>query len=966
MNEKLIRFSILFLLFLGFVGISFGQTRVTGKVLDEGNSPLFPATVVIEGTTEGVNTDIDGNFTLSTKKEPPFVLVVSFVGMPEQKVEITSSNQEVRVKMTAGTILNEIVVGASRVPENIMQSPVTVEKMDQIAIQQASTADYYDGISKLKGVYTTQSSLTFTSLNTRGFATIANTRFVQLMDGMDNAAPLLNFPTGNIVGIGELDINNVELVPGAASALYGPNAFNGILLMNSKSPFDYEGLSLQIKGGFTHSQAAGKADPLSSYAVRYAKAFNDKVAFKLNASFLTAQDWRANDYETDRNLYEQQSKGAQVDALGNVGQPNFDGMNIYGDETQIVLPFSSPQISGAVAPVLIDACIAAGQDPTACQLLVGLNIDQLGTLDLRRTGFLEKDIIESTNAQSFKADAALHWKVGKNVEMVANYRYGSGASIYQGSERYALRGLSQQFAKLEAQSPDFLARAYLSQTNDGDSYNLTALGATMNEIFSPSQTEWVPNYLGTYAATLLFGPIAQGVPPSELSEADIAAAHAAGRAFADANVPAVGSDEFNTVLESVRSGLFQKGGAGFIDNSRMYHAEGNYNFARLLNDKVNLLVGGNYRMYDLYTEGTIFNEDPDGDNNFERIRIGEYGFYTQVSKTVADDRLKLTGSIRFDKNQNFEGQFSPRVSVVYSAGPEKNHNFRTSYQTGFRNPDTQTQYIWFPTTNILLGSAKDNAERYGIHEGGAWTKASYDAFIANQVINGVVDSTLLEVINLPYIQPEKLTAFELGYKSLIKKKLFIDLNGYYNIYRDFITQLNVVNINPTEHRGEAIPTGTTFRPYTNSPAKISSWGIGLGLNYQLPKKYVVGGSYSWSDFSTDSANEDFDVGFNSPEHRFVVSLSNREVVKNFGFDISYRWQTSFLWENSFGIGTVDPFGSLDAQVNYKIKPINATLKVGATNIIGPDYRTNVGGPFVGRQAFISLTFNDLLNMGSGK
>ena len=66
---------------------------------------------------------------------------------------------------------------------------------------------------------------------------------------MDNAAPGLNFAAGNLVGINEIDIQSVELLPGAASALYGANAIKGILLMNSKSPFDFPGFSAYIKSG---------------------------------------------------------------------------------------------------------------------------------------------------------------------------------------------------------------------------------------------------------------------------------------------------------------------------------------------------------------------------------------------------------------------------------------------------------------------------------------------------------------------------------------------------------------------------------------------------------------------------------------------------------------------------------------------------------------------------------------------
>ena len=107
------------------------------------------------------------------------------------------------------------------------------------------------------------------------------------------------------------------------------------------------------------------------------------------------------------------------------------------------------------------------------------------------------------------------------------------------------------------------------------------------------------------------------------------------------------------------------------------------------------------------SQGTIFT-DFDGP-----IKYNEYGAYSQLQKKFAADRLKFTGSVRYDKSQNFEGQFSPRVSLVYSAGEKKNHNFRASFQTGFRNPTTQDQYIGLNIGAFaLIGSAPDNLTRY--------------------------------------------------------------------------------------------------------------------------------------------------------------------------------------------------------------------------------------------------------------
>src|SRR5688572_14238858 len=666
--------AIAFMMFGGVIGV-YAQTSISGKVTDGvSGDPLAGVNIIVKGRVLGTITNTDGAFNLTVNDSPPLTLVLSFVGYRSQEIEITNANTTgLDVKMEEQTILGqEVVVSASRVEESILKSPVTVEKLDLLAIRQTPAPDFYDALANVKGVQFTSSSLNFPQINTRGFATIANVRFVQLVDGIDTQAPLLNFPTGNIVGIGELDTESMELVPGTASALYGPNAFNGVLIMKSKSPFEYQGVSAQFKGGLTTSDAQGEAYPFYSFNARFAKAFNNKFAFKLNFAYMSAEDWHGNDYKTDVNRPE-----SEVDLSGS---KDFDGVNLYGDETELPVPVPS----------------------------VGI---------IHRTGWKEEDIVDNYDATSIKGDVALHYRINDNLEALYNYRFGGGSSVYQGSQKYALRDFTQQFHKVELRSDNFFLRGYVTATNAGDSYNMAALGAFMNEYIKPSP-QWAQEY--TLAMQGYFA--AQGVPGGN---------HEAARAFADRDRPAVGSPQFIQMLETVRNNYFQREpnpGAKFIDHSRLYHAEFNYNFADQI-QFAEIQIGGNFRQYSLFSDGTIFNEDPEDGTNFQRININEYGLYTQISKTIAE-ALKLTGSIRYDKNENFEGRITPRISAVYTVS--QNHNIRASFQTGFRNPDTQAQYIFFPAgINTLLGSSEDNAARYGVHRGGAWTRTSYDAFRAS-------------------------------------------------------------------------------------------------------------------------------------------------------------------------------------------------------------------------------------------
>jgi len=323
---------------------------------------------------------------------------------------------------------------------------------------------------------------------------------------------------------------------------------------------------------------------------------------------------------------------------------------------------------------------------------------------------------------------------------------------------------------------------------------------------------------------------------------------------------------------------------------------------------------------------------------------------------LIDERLKLATSLRYDKNENFDGQFNPRLSAVYSAGADRQHNIRASFQTGFRNPDTQAQFILFPTSSgTLVGGTEENAAAIGIYNGGAWTNSSYQAFLAT----GGTDPSVLVDANFGFVEPEELTAFELGYKGSPTSNLLIDANIYYNRYRNFIVLQTVVakGDNGGTLQGQPVERGDLFRPYQNADQDLSSFGAGLGLTYKFPKGYTLEGNYSYATFDEGDAAEDFEAGFNTPENRFSLTFGNREIVKNFGASVSYRWQQEFFWQNSFGVGTVDAFGVLDAQVSLRIPSIKSIVKLGATNLAGDDYITNTGGPAVGSLYYLSLTYD---------
>jgi outer membrane receptor for ferrienterochelin and colicin len=974
------RLYLLFLTFL-FCGISFAQNSITGIVTDENNQTIAGANIKLAGGGQGAISGYDGSFAINSSQKLPFAITVSAVGYSSSVVNVESASQKVNVQLRSEeTKLNEIVVSATRTPERVLESPVTIERMSIKDIKKTASATFYDGLENMKDVQMNTSSLTFKSVNTRGFATVANTRFMQLVDGMDNSSPLLNFVIGNMIGVSEIDVQSVELLPGASSALYGANAFNGILFMNSKSPFVYQGISAYAKFGQTSQKAAGSNDYVD-YGVRMAHAFNDYFAVKANFTFLHGTDWYATNYN-DKTI-------SGIDR-NNI---NYDGINVYGDEVSTNIK--------SVGQSLADlGMIPAG----AVNLLPNTNVS--------RTGYNEIQLTDN-KASNTKIDFSLHLRPFGNekLEVIWQSKFGYGNAVYQGANRYYLNNFFMQQHKIEFKGKNFFLRGYTTTEDGGKSYDMLFTGININREWKDDKT-WFGQYAAAYAQSTLGGQTpeqahisARNYSDYNIIPAGIALPAPSGKPRAEAGTP-----EFIAAFNKVINEADVTKGSKLVDNSIVYHSDINYNFKDIVKF-AEIQVGGSYRQYELNSHGRIYN-DASGP-----IHYNEYGIYTQVTKKMMDDRLKLAGSLRYDKSKNFEGSYSPRVSMVYSAGESKKHNFRASYQTGFRNPSTQDQYIAFNVGSaLLLGSAPDNLSSFNetlavakgtpavgqIYASGdplkpstqvtlygmdaynnSYTSSSVKAFSEFSKANpGDTPGAAakLRKTNVDYVKPEQVKAFEIGYRSLIRN-VSIDVNAYYNVYNNFIGNLNVVaplygtaseSFNFSQGVADPIPylsnkpvqslhalsSGNyrVYQLYTNTDVEIKSLGLGLGLSNKVYKDFEVGVNYNYSQFNFDQEKDpSFEAGFNTPKHRVKATLGNEKVFANFGFNLSGRWNSAYLWQSTMADGMIESATVIDAQINYSIPSIKSVFKIGAANIGGKEYTQVIGAGSIGQQYFASFT-----------
>lgn len=941
---------------LGCWTMALAQTTLTGSVSDaENKDVLVGATIAVKGTINGTSTDANGKFSLKITTLP-VVLVVSNVGYETMEVNVTKADVGTIALKEAASLMSELTVSGNRVEEKITKAPVTVEKITARQLQLTPAFDQYSALQNLKGVDLLTQSLTFKSVNLRGFGANNNNRFVQLVDGMDNRSPGLGFGFGSSAGVSDIDIESIEVLPGASSALYGPDALQGLMLTKTKSPFDYQGLSAQVKVGVNNIGKTGmSATPYTDVSVRYAKAFNNKFALKVNLQAINGTDFIADDYN-DRSHFSRpgffkEDAATKTTSIGFVRDDNpnsiqYDGVNIYGDD------FTN---GGSVNYALTDL--------TAPEGLRGKTVT--------RTGYKEYDLTgDKGKVFSYRANAALHYKITDKIEAIGAVYFGNGNVTQTGGQRVHFPDFKRTQFKLEVKGDNFFVRGY-NTSQQAEGFNMGNLAARMLQNWK-TMAVWGNDFKAAYVA----------------NGGDIAAA----KTTADVGKPVVGSDQFNKLFNSLSTTLNtdsavasstngRLNGVRLLDNSTMTHFEGMYNFKDFLPTGLEIITGASYRNYNMLTKSTLFPTKKDG-SEFTLYEVGAYlqGSYNfKVNDMVS---VKPTVALRYDKNQFFKGGVTPRVSGVVSIGE---HNIRASWQSAFRNPSPNQ--LLADGKNGEVGGSEASLSSADLINNPGYTATS----VANYVKTGNADTLVKFPVDPTKFTTEKIKTWEIGYKTLIGNRLYIDAFYFSSSYSDFIAAQPVSQPKTgavTDFKAAATTnvygTGVNFNNFNE--IFVNGWGI--GLDYALGGGYNVSANYAnqvgtitLRDFFNNIRKDAYGVEivkrnmsdpavskvqrnfFISPENRYNISVSNPKVTKNFGFNIAYRW-TDKMWVeqgNTQGDVWLPSWQTLDVSVMYKLPQYKTTVKLGANNIANKYYSQGYGLAQIGGMYYISLNFDEMLN-----
>lgn len=488
--------------------------------------------------------------------------------------------------------------------------------------------------------------------------------------------------------------------------------------------------------------------------------------------------------------------------------------------------------------------------------------------------------------------------------------------------------------------------------------------------------------------------------------------------------------------------FFLRNGDILIDNSGLLVTQIQHGFT-LMNERQRFSYGADLLLTRPDTENTLHGRNEDNDD------INEIGIYLQ-SETILSSKLNLILAARVDENSRFQDiVFSPRAALVYQAN--ENNTFRITFNRAYQTPETGDFFYDFNVSQTLddlpfrvqLRGVPETGYNFRRDENGgigglymqspftpeiaggprtylpAEATQMWDAVVAILLLYGedisalpppnseqvgtilqvldtntekFVPASTEDVIDIAPLEPQRTTAFEIGYIGNISKNFVFGTNIYYenninfiapyvvetpNVFFDstsltsyfislgmsdtsasdlssVIADIPVGTVTPEE--GDPADLLVTTRTYGN----VSHYGIELSLAYFTLGYWAFKGNYSYvsENFWERKVGEPEDVALNAPKHKIGVAVHYNN--PNFGLisQLRLRYIDNFPVISGVGRGTVPSYFVMDINASYKL-PFNRNFELALSiqNLLNNLHTEFVAVPEIGRLAILRLKYS---------
>lgn len=903
---------------------------VTGVVLDEKNKPMFGVNVIEKGTTNGTVTDFDGKFSLNLTNQGSKILF-KFVGYRDQ--EVTPGSGALSVKMALDEIgLDQVVVSASKRKERLLDAPASVSVINAEKIQNNAAMTPVDNLKNVPGVDVMPTGLVSQNVSVRGFNNIFSTSMLTLVDNRIGAVPSLRVNAFQLMPANNADIEKIEIVRGPGSALYGPNASNGVLHIITKSPLAMSG----DHNAETTVSMTGGWQSVVNPEFRHAHKVSDKFAYKISGGYMQGQDFK---YYDPR-------------------EPNF------GD------PFYFGTVRDGVEFVVDSA---------------------RGIQSFDRNFFIRKYNSDARFDFAFNKDMDLTVNVGlantSNLELTGlGAAQGDGWMYSYAQARFRYKNL---FVNSFMNSSNSNNTYIISQVSEGDQppYNFQTLADKSKFYALQVQNS---NYIDdkwafTYGFDGLFTrPNSGGTIYGRYEDdSDINQLGVYGQAEYDI------TEKFK-VLAAVR-GDYQTPIKEFMFSPR----------AALV-----------YKVNPRHTTRLTFNRAFDAPSALN-LAIDLPQLF--IPNGITARGLGNPTGFNYRYGQNGLAQFrSPYDAQWYNVNDLSSNtqifsNIATLISTGVAR-----NIFGEEATPGQIGFIRDALFR-GLEDEAA-TLNSVDRVVKDFITGNEID--LRTVKDLESVKSTVTQTLEIGYKGVIKDKLFVSVDAYYTQINNFVSPLSPasyrVQLNQQQFAGfidpfirqnleeavlnnpgnpvyqallgnantligstiagtEGLSLGTVapesdlvnsdlILTYINL-GKVDIAGLDLGATYLINDDISISSSFSFVNkdrLPLEGASNGF-IALNAPRFKTALALDYSNIANTgFGFGVNWRWQDAFPANSALYVGEVKAANLIDLNLNYRPSfSENTIVSANLFNLTNYKFQRFPGTPAIGFYALFKVqhTFN---------
>ncbi len=325
-----------------------GTATIRGTVVRAGDGEAIPGVqIMVRGSGLAAATNVTGRYALTRVPTGAQVITFRWLGYApvDREVNVTGDmTLDITLEPQPVSLADLTVSAASREPERITEAPAAVTTVDPRVLQTtAPTGQAPLALAQAPGVDLVQSGINDFNINARGFNSSLNRRVLTLLDGRDLAIAFLGSQEWNTLPVALDELRDMELVRGPGSALYGANAFAGVINMTTLSPRESPGAKLSISGG-----------ELASFKVdgRWAGTFAEgRMGARVNGGWSTSDTWTRSRTSADgldlAREYEEAgvtAAAASPEALPLAGQTLGAGRAAEGDRDPLKSLYGSGRV----------------------------------------------------------------------------------------------------------------------------------------------------------------------------------------------------------------------------------------------------------------------------------------------------------------------------------------------------------------------------------------------------------------------------------------------------------------------------------------------------------------------------------------------------------------------------------------------------------------------------------------------